>query len=79
MCKIILLLALTLLLNACAGIGRKIDHGIATAPCVAFHPIYTHPGDTLSQRTANALWTHNETGRVLCQWARKRSVTLNPN
>jgi hypothetical protein len=77
--KIILILALILPLNACVGIGRKIDNGMQAAPCVAFHPIYIHPGDKLTTRTANELWTHNETGTKLCQWARKRSPSLNAN
>jgi hypothetical protein len=50
---------------------------MAQAPCAAFHPVYTHPGDALSPRTAKQILQNNLTGQDLCGWKQKHELKLN--
>lgn len=36
--------------------------------CAAAKPIYTHKTDRFANTTADAILTHNKTGRNLCGW-----------
>jgi hypothetical protein len=71
------MLALIPLLTGCETIGANVKEGMAQAPCAAFHPVYTHPGDALSPRTAKQILQNNLTGQDLCGWKQKHELKLN--
>lgn len=73
----VLILALILVLTSCATIGASVKRGVESAPCKAFHPVYIHPGDVLTKRTADAILSNNETGYVICHWKKKHELKLN--
>lgn len=56
--------AMAMLLTACA------SNGPATDPCGPWAAIWVAREDVLTDGTARAVLTHNETGRQLCGWGR---------
>lgn len=57
-----LLIALGLVLTGCA------SGSVRSTFCLIATPIYIHPSDVLSERTAVAILEHNERGAALCGW-----------
>lgn len=64
---------MVVLLMSCAtsGCATKIE---AVAPdfCATAKPIYISRTDVLTDATAREILEHNETGRNLCGWGRKK-------
>jgi len=68
-----IIIALALALSACAGncppppapvtVTKTVDTG-----CQWAQPVYVHPGDTLSDATADEILEHNKTGAKRCGW-----------
>lgn len=51
-----------LLVTSCASIGAGDSF------CLIAKPIYVSPRDTLTDDTARAILTHDETGARICGW-----------
>jgi hypothetical protein len=58
-----MLFLMTMLLISCSQNGEGRNEF-----CLIAKPIYVSNHDILTQDTARAIYTHNETGAALCGW-----------